>query len=273
MLLVCSKSVARHLLFILLVVSWNSPAAEPSYAKRPFTAWMDDLSPKNPEKTRQRAKEAIEKMGTDALPFLLKELRALDESSITNYYSTGLETQRFKIFAAFEALGPIAKPAIPQLTDMMRAGGNSSCSAAHALTTVGPEGALSLSSALTNGALPLRVCIAQIVSDAGTNAWITIPALLDCLKYQSSQSNLSVELRGFAAASLGSIGNRPDIVVPALIEALKDDNRGVRFSAARALGRYGKDAQSAISALRAALNDSDSHVRSVAASALRQIQP
>lgn len=269
-----NRTMNRSLYVIaaLTTVLWCKPlcahgSQETIYGGKSVDVWVSDLNAKKPQAVRDQAKEAISQMGTNALPFLMEELDSFEKVAITNYYTPEMEARRSNLNAAFAALGSAAKPAVPALTDLMNRGGNAACSAARALTEIGPVGVAPLAEALTNATLAVRICIAQVISEAGTNACTAVPELLQCLKSQS------VELRDFATASLGSIRCDPQEVVPVLVTKLSDENAGVRFSAARALGKFGESAKAAVPALRKALGDSDKHVRGEAAVALKQIQP
>lgn len=77
------------------------------------------------------------------------------------------------------------------------------------------------------------------------------------------------EVRRMAVEALGWIGPG---AVPALIDALKDESPPSRRAAARALGRLGPAAKSAESALIEALGDADQQVSQSATRALRRIR-
>lgn len=250
-------------------VSWGS---EPIYGGKPLKAWLADLGSNNPEEIRDQARDAVRQIGTNALPFLLKELNTFERTDVAYLYTTEGEHRRSVINSAFQTLGLTAKPAIPALVDCMNHGGNASCIAVRSLTKIGTNGVLPLTQALTNGTLAIRICIASIINEAGTNAVIAVPSLLQCLKNQSPDKDKSAALRTFSASALGAIDSDSEIIVPALIERLQDENSAVRFNAIRALRRLGKKARTAASALRAALDDSDYHVRDEAALALKQIE-
>lgn len=254
---------------------------EPTFKNKTLSDWIGDLTLDNSETNRVQAREALRQIGTNAIPFLMKELQTLDNLNVKNLHLPQWEKERQNVNNAFKALGPIAEPAIPSLIGLVKNGGSGSCSAAHSLAVIGPNGVYPLVQALTNGTLLIRICIAQMITDAGTNAGIAVPALVQCLTYEppekekaiAQDKELVAALRGFSAQDLGVICVSSEIVVPALIKCLKDEDMRVRFEAIRALGKYGNRAQSAIPAIKQMLaEDPNQTLRSFATNTLQVIK-
>jgi HEAT repeat protein len=240
----------------LFTSSCSSQGQEPSYQGKPLSRWADDMTLDHSKAVRDQAQEAIRQIGTNAIPFLLEELRALAEINLTNYNTPEWQDRRYRIHTAFAALGPIAEPAIPSLTDLMNGSSSATACAAYALAEIGPKGVIPLVKTLTNGSLEIRIGIAQIISEAGTNAEIAVPALIQCTTYQSPEQEKAAALRVFSTSALGVVGiNSPASVVPALIRCLQDEDYRIRYEAARALGKFGKPAQSAVPALQQIAKD------------------
>ena len=266
--------VAIVVVIALFTSSCGSRSRQPVYNGRTLSEWASDINPGNPEATRDQAKQAIRQIGTNAIPFLLEELRAFSEINRANFNPFEWQDRRNNIYNAFAALGPIAEPAIPSLTDLMDSGSFAAYIAADALAEIGPKGDIPLVKTLTNGSLAIRVGIAQTISETGTNADIAVPALIQCSTFESSEQELSAVLRGCSATALGIVGvNSPETVVPALIRCLEDKDYRTRFIAVRALGKFGKQAQSAVPALQQiAKNDQNKEFRSAATNILQIIQ-
>jgi HEAT repeat protein len=257
----------RILFFVLFVASFFCCVkAQLLYTNEPLN-WLTNLNYKESQDAQNQATKAISKMGTNALPYLISELRDLGQPyNSTNFYSTG-EDRLIDIEKAFSILGTNARPAIPELAELLN-DGKISCGAAEILTKIDPKTAsIFFSEAITNHNLDTRICVASYVVNLGTNAAIILPGLLECL------NDKSPVLRSVSVESLGAINMQPNTVVPAIIEKLKDENGAVRFEAARALGKFGVNANAAISELsQIATNDPEKSIRAVATGALKQIQ-
>lgn len=239
---------------------------------------MADLNYSKPKEARDQAQEAIRQIGTNAIPFLMEELNILgklwEKVGVTNFDNSPETVARaMNVRHAFETLGPIAKPAVPALVDLLNSatkGANDA--AAYALTQIDPQiAAIALTQASTNGFIGARLAAANNLYLVRSNADIAVPNMIRCLKDASPEKG-SVMLRGFAAITLGAIHARADVAVPALVEALSDKESAVRFESARALGKFGQAAIFAVPALQQATNDPERHVRAVADLSLKQIQ-
>lgn len=223
--------------------------------------------------------EAIRKIGTNAIPFLLKEISESGElqkkvDGGDNSYKTRLRLN--KISLAFEILGSIAKPAVPELVQLLNNSNNFGF-AAFALTQTDPQTAVVvLAQALTNNNIQTRIEAVHDLSVVASSANIAlaVPNLIQCLKYQSSESDLHL-LKYFTANTLGDIHARPDIAVPALLETLtnKSDAGEIRMASVRALGQFGNAAISAVPVLEQMTNNfPNSKGLEMVMTALEQIQ-
>ncbi len=258
-----------------------SRSHQPVYNGKPLSEWLSELTEdkNNPYDTRDQAQEAIRQIGTNALPFLLKEISDLGELwqkvGATNFSnSKEAETRLFNVHVAFKTLGPIAKPAVPALVDLLN-GAYTAFPAAFALTQIDPQAAsVALTQALTNKIIYVRIAAAGYLFEVRSNADIVLamPNLIQCLKDESPDKSDSLTLISTAIDTLGAIHARPDIAVPALLETLTNKDFIIRFVSVRALGQFGNTAISAVPALEQATNDSDKHVREMATVALKQIQ-
>lgn len=263
--------VAVVVVISLFTPSCVSRSQQPVYDGKTLSEWLSDVENEKPNETNAQAREAIRQIGTNALPFLLEEISApgeiWDRVDGTNIYCKSQEAykRRFNIGVGFKILGPIAKPAIPALVDLLNQGNNPE-SAADALTEVDPQiAAIALTHALTNKSTDRRIAAAGSLVFVGTNADIAVSNLIQCLKSQPYEKCVM-------EATLGEIHSRPDITVPALIEAYSDKDLQVRVESIRALGEFGKAAASAVPALKQMTNDSNQAIRFEAAEALKQIQ-
>jgi len=259
---------------------------EPSYQGNLLSTWLAELSNGSSE-DRKAAEVAIREIGTNALPILLQELRASDDSPVKMKLWELAERQKFikihvtlvsdrweRALNGFEALGATAKPAVPELVAMLGAP-DTAARAAMALMNIGSESVPPLMDALTSSNLLMRAWAAEALGILHTDAKPAIPRLLKCL------GDPIPLVRSAAAKTLGYIGEEPDLVVPALVICLEDTNRFVKVAAIGALGSFGKDAKRVVPLLlklveskeRARLSDYGSSVGSEAVNALKRINP
>jgi HEAT repeat protein len=250
-----------------------------SHEGKTISAWVSELRDKHSQAVRDQAKDAVQQAGTNALPFLLDELRTLGslwQNDLTNFYNTpALVERQMGLRAAFEALGPVAKPAIPLLRERMNENGFVADTVQYALTQIDPAvAALILTEALTNSNYYVSCAAANNLYSLGPEAAIALPVLLKTLTDRSSQTNESRNLRTFSANALGAIGKQPEQTVPALATALRQDESPlVRLAAVRALEKFGTNAVPALPALReVSTDDPDLRVRATAAHALNSIE-
>jgi HEAT repeat protein len=259
----------------LFTISCNSRSRQPVYDGKPLSAWIADLNYEKPDAVRAQAQKAIRQIGTDSLPFLIKEMRTLGnlwgKMGATNFdNSDGLTDRNVNLREAFATLGPIAKPAIPELVYLLNSATNyANDIAAYALTQIDPQFAVvALTQALTNKYIGARCSAANELYEVRSNAAVAVPNLILCLKDDDSQ------LRDMSADALGFVRSRHEIAIPALIEALRQDKDfTTRIFAARALGEFGERNDLVISALvQASTNDLNSHVRLAATNALKTLK-
>jgi hypothetical protein len=218
---------------------------EPVYHGKRLSAWLDDRYQTNngalPEALSPASVQAVQAIGTNALPYLLKVMRTHDSSLkmklggyIWRYLRIQIPTHsndRKKAMYGFVALGPLAKPAFPELVNIAL----DSDYDAHAVHSL-------------------------------RNADADAIALLAKGLHSPDES-----IRRRAATLLVFVPSQPAIAVPALTGALNDPNPKVRVCAADALGYFGSEASSAIPALSALTNAADPALRNTAIEALENI--
>jgi hypothetical protein len=192
----------------------RSRRGEPSYAGKRLSEWLgicleDHWNGRN--SASLQAEVATRQIGTNAIPFLLRWLRAYEvppawrwdryeaadrfarnfggrviswkfiEATEPAMYRGNIATEGFRI------LGPEAKAAIPELTEMMndpKRSENARNYAIWALIYLGQDGMPALISAMTNQAASNRVGVVARIHHAGTNAVRAVPALLTLVNDQ-----------------------------------------------------------------------------------------
>ncbi|GAB4206178.1 MAG: hypothetical protein Fur006_63040 [Coleofasciculaceae cyanobacterium] len=206
---------------------------------------------------RHDAADAIVKIGSPAVPFLINALKNEDKQV------------RWRAASALADIGAEASAAVPALiTALHDADEYIRRIATYALGKIGPEASTAvpdLIEALQDSDRSLRLVAAYALGKIGSEAASAVPSLIATLQ------DANVEVRLNAATALGRIGADAQTAVPALIAALQDKDKYVRQSAADALGHFGAKAKTAVPALITALKDEHKYVRLNAASALGRI--
>jgi HEAT repeat protein len=232
---------------------------EPVYDGETLSYWMEhyhrasagSLMLVNPS-----AREAVRTAGTNALPYLIQWMkRPARGSGDVNCPSWALH--------GFEVLGPEAKPAIPELVDLLGKCGNYPDLA---LAAIGPDAVPAITNVLaTNRNFRAHFAACGALSCMGANAESAVPCLVGCLKRPYP---------GVAARALAAVGhNRPGEIIPALVEALERSGGYEAVEMADALGSFGPAAADAVPALLAASTNRLADVRTHAAAALQRIAP
>jgi HEAT repeat protein len=226
---------------VVLIVprSWSE---EPVYRGKPLGFWLA-------QEDAGVEIDAVRAVGTNAIPFLLKRLRANDSSLKLGLIKLA-NKQRYIQFPyvpaselnkegmdGFHFLGRSASNTVPELIRIFQANisPSSMTNTCRALAYIGPDAKAAV--------FPLLV----------------------------RAQDADVDLRTDIYWTLGCIHEKPEVVVPVLITALSDTNTWHRMMAASSLGCYKSAANSAIPALTVALEDQDQNVRNYAATAIARI--
>ena len=202
--------LACIILFIL------KQSSESQYKGVPLSTWLNAYDPRFfGVQSKDETDEAVRHIGTNAIPTLLEMLRYRDSTTtvsvkkwVTSHDGPWLdyaEIKNSKAAVAFEALGPTAKQAVPELIEIYKSdiSRESRCATVFALGCIGPD------------------------------AQAAIPQLLE------AATNTDSGLRCCAVRSLGQIHSRPDATVPILIMAAQDPDRRVHYEATNALAAFG----------------------------------
>lgn len=210
----------------VLVRLWQP--TEPSYKGKSLSHWLEQYhSARGTGTASGEAEEAIRRVGTNALPTLIRMIRVRDswlketamkwssKQEFIKFSFTPASKRRFQAQAGYQVLGAAAKAQVPQLMTI-----------------------------LTNDSIAqVRQCTASALGFIGEEAQSAVPALLITAKDPDNQ------VRNSSLWALSSIHADPELALPGLIEALDDSFSVARENAAIALGRYGELATSAVPAL------------------------
>jgi HEAT repeat protein len=230
---------------------------EPVFQGKSLRAWVRDFDDPNTlvwngkaSEKHVRAAEAIRRMGTSAVPFLVEMARAkdsrlerlvqtvaLNQRLIRARLWTDKERHAWAVFG-FQALGPVGVDAVPALVGLLH-----------------------------DKDLYVQMTAADCLGNIGPAADAAIPVLLQFL------NDTNRIIAGKMAGTLGRIHTRPALVVPVLREKLAAPNtmfwRGIVM---QALSSYGGNAKEAISSLEPFLKDADRFVRSAATNAIKAVE-
>ena len=241
-----------------------SPPCEPVYDGEKLSFWMQHWDRGmygeqllvNPS-----AKTAVREAGTNALPFLIQWIkRPVRWSTDVHYPLWALH--------GFEALGPSAKPAVPELVALLGGKGSGNYPSM-ALAYIGKDAVPALTNLLgTNQNWRVRRSAYEALTYIGTNAESALPCLLNSLKYATARQD------GGSAGALAEVGrNQLEVVVPALVKALTNSTGYEAAGIADALANFGSAAKLAVPGLLAAGTSHDPYVRTRVAAALQRIAP
>jgi HEAT repeat protein len=228
--------------------------------------------------------EAIEHIGTNSIPYLLK---ALDYEGLPTWqeilaygfditYFKRLQDRKSQVpwaaVAAFGVLGTQASPAIPELAGMMATNPAAAQFAASALGEIGDKAIPVLLDCLTNSQAhaPSATNNLELAWEClGESATSTVPVLLDYV--QDNDAQLADTCAQILATLLdGETGT--ETIIPALCTNLASPKPAVRRRAVDALGQYDNAGPRVLQLLRQALHDPDADVRRAAQEAVANLK-
>ena len=234
-----------------VIISVSEPP-EPMYEGKPLSAILRPyVSSFDTRIIDSRMRKAVESLGTNALPTLLRWLSAKDSPiklkavglfqklPWVNYRYWTAEDRHLTAAFGFEILGPKARLAVPELVEI-------------------------LNSRLYVDSL---FCTIRSLASIGPDAGEAVPALLDLI----TSTNETVQLCCISA--LGRIPSRPDLEVPVLIKLLTNTDLWIRTAAADSLGAFGTNARQAIGPLSRMIKVGSFQEQDAASNTLKLIAP
>ena len=243
--------VAAAGLAVVVVISRTEPA-EPQYDGKPLSYWLiKGLVPGegNYDTDRKNAEAALAQFGTNAIPYLLRMLRARDSKykllllaveGKLHLTRRSVVPARLHNWAAAYALGQLrfsTRSMVPELIKVYQ----------------------------ENISYDSRMATLFVLSRFGPTAIAATPTLLPGL------TNTNKFFRAETVQTLGYIWATPKLAVPELAKCLTDPFARVRFNAAHVLGGYRMRAEAALPALIADLTDADPGVRTEVETAIMKI--
>ncbi len=286
---------------------------QPVYEGKTLSEWLLTIEPVSPQRVidsgdEAKVAEAVQHMGTNALPFLLKWIAYEPprwKSTLLRQYGKLPQTVKSRLMRndsfrtwmfdwyrpnsaalrGFAKLGEAASPAIPQLTRLLDSRSPEVArSAISALLSIGDAGLPPLLGWLraTTEQPPPPVRLGPWTSNAGVAPRVYLVRTLGigrwnrtetipCLIHCDNEQDIDVaNVALWSLFNLRSSAGTNDLIGP-IAHGLEHSRSGIRDNAAHILKLCGKEAQPAIPGLTRALNDSDATVRSEAKEALAVI--
>ncbi len=255
--------------FVLLAIAvaglawWILSTKEPTYGGKSLSLWVNQYASdrwRAPSRdSANEAQAAIQHIGTNSIPFLLKMLNPkestlrvkltplIPKSWLARFHIDDLTAYRKRLDARRElganglaALGPAAKPALPALLAL-----------------------------LNDKNERTRYLAFFTLRCLGPDARETIPQLIAHL------DDHEFAVRDECVMALGTIHQEPETVVPILIH-FAEKNRGdtiLSQDAVGSLAEFGERAKPAVPMLVEMLKSSDAYLRTAATNALKRIDP
>jgi len=264
-----------------LIVVLSTPTPEPEYGGKKLSEWVEELGfhagkHLNPP---WKAREAVARIGTNAIPYLLTWIRYEPAHSKTELFAAInrmfgcrlLDRRNARAAGAARALQALqskAEGAIPGLALLMNDGNHPirAQRVTAVLHDLGRELLTADLALMTNKSAIVRSQTIELLSLRETN----VPALP--ILFQGLHDT-DAKVAEKAAWYLGAFGGKTNVVITQLAETLKDGRAGVRQAAICSLLRFGTQASPAVSSLLDLVKGSDPQTRKMAIYALEVIEP
>lgn len=258
---------------LLLAITAIASDPEPTYQGRSLSEWLRDLDPHGMYPANDPPPEivAIRKIGTNALPLLLKWIQAEDpwEAPKPNLAPCYNMPRSERAARAFAILGDTAVPAVPKLTRFALTTRNEQRAdrCIDALAGIGPASMPSFIKIMTTGRYGARFSALESLPGLQTDNTPALQAIITCL----TEKDESLGLR--AAQTLCEASIPEPILIPALTNALQTASPPGRAHIYRCLSWLKIPAHAAIPAVRVGLSDRNGEVRTNAIWAAQRIAP
>src|SRR5262249_34740173 len=277
LLLIAGCAMAAFLLYLVA----RDP--EPQYQGKKLSQWVDiyestlipptvDADPPPDSAERREAVEAGRRIKDKVLPRAVRMITYRKPAwmdRVENFMEWRLDVRSWcplfiwrpfygdrgeQNMVYFEMLGPDARPALPELVQIMHHAkvARSRERAMSALACIGEDGLRPLMEVAGDPRNPDRRAAAfamRGMKPLGAKLSPAVPLLVKAVKDED------INVSTAAAMILGELGLEPEMAVPALTNSLQSADQYLRDEAAGALGKFGGDARSAVPALLKALSD------------------
>ncbi|HSU57051.1 MAG TPA: HEAT repeat domain-containing protein [Candidatus Dormibacteraeota bacterium] len=262
---------------IAITVAWPRHD-EPEYAGKPLSEWLlitcGGLQPRPSPEDMSQASRAVQHIGTNALPYLLKWISherpaptfvqnivgKLPFNLCSSVLFRWLYEDKGELRAAlavegFENLGTNAESALPELERMARSAmpsGYARGNLVQAIASCGPRALPVLFEELGNNNQGDRHVIVSLL---GITKWPDNSVVVPCLISNVEDRSSAVRLASLRA--LGAKASESSVAFEALLQCLNHTNAAVRHASTLALGDLGRAAAAAIPALTDVIRSSE----------------
>ncbi len=226
--------------------SATNSTPDPEYNGKPLSYWLENLYQwgdiRRGRITNEEAKSAVLQAGTNALPLMLAWIKDYDKNWNSSHLNQAMN--------GFEILGPVAKPAVPDLINFI---GKYQDYPERALVFIGkdavPQLAVKLVETLSDTNDPyyftgmrmavktssgyfIRDRILGVLNQLGTNAEVALPALIQTVTINRQQTYYLREGNWLGGGFyqnpynvLAHVGqNHPEVVVPILLKEFSNSS-------------------------------------------------
>ena len=243
-------------IFVFMVLCVHRNGSEPGYKGKPLSFWFREycLAWPNASGAPEPITGAIRAMGSDAVPYLVRELLSTNQDSGIRKWYVRLA----------DSLPLALQRGLPRSISAERRRDTAS----DALFYTKPSAYVLLpllTNALNSPDVTQRQRALFVLGGAGDGAQSAVPYLVAALKHPDTIA------RSIAAQSLKLLGAEAAPAVPDLIEALNDPR--IRWNVVAALGNTGSDGKSTLPALNRLLDAGSNRDRLNIAAAIYKLDP
>ena len=212
---------------------WRSAPPEPVWQGRTLSAWTDDLATGSSIQICGAAEEAVQAIGTNAIPHLLRMLRENDSilkrtllwlnrhERFVKFPVIPGHAQHVRAWLAFQALGERAESALPELRRMLLRDPKKEF-LPESIAVISPKSVPILLEALPHVPANLRFPFINLALRWPSQEKLVRPIALRCL------ADPDPAMRIYAAATADRFTSNRSEVISALISALNDAAPNVR---------------------------------------------
>src|SRR5688572_17522960 len=278
--------IVALLIVAAALIGWLAVSdKEPRYDGRPLTYWVEALA--SGKEDRAQAEEAIQKIGTNAFPFLLRWIRSPEQkyrkslrwlaAKLPNGLGPKWAREDYiappsRAMIAIKALGHEARSLVPELERLAADPNAEGADAAlRALARMGSNGVPALLAAIRNPSHPQRISAVSRLLQTGDLGPYTNVVISELIAQLDDPG-----LAGEPALALTSL-IPPELVTPTLAPALArwlentNSRWKTRIRTVSVLAHFKEKAANALPALTNALNDPNAEVRRQATNAIQAI--
>lgn len=250
----------------------------PNYRGKNLYAWEVELRKaqqnySDPERWKkiESATTAIRAIGTNALPFIMADIRARAtiKDRVNNWLAPRVQFLKLqprkvedrwgRAISGLEALGSVAKPCLPDLIALThkRVGYTED-----ALMAIGPDALPAFTNLLINSKYPQTGNLIGAMANSvysqrikPEEAAVTLPYLAQVFRSSDTHGGW------YAAQAFGAIHQQPELCVPLLVDGLTNSTPSFRAACAQSLGAFGDAAAPHATQLADMFDRTDSQTR------------